>query len=457
MATNAASLIADILAAYPGSLVRKRGLRDIAFERPDGVMVRALTIHDLHLDDGTEVDENFEDDGVGGYVSQVQKTRHRIRVDADSGRQWYPRRDHPNEYVTFGRLQYRNASNNWVNVPLGTATRSGQTITWDQTNFSLSLTNTWHKVKLQAQLKTTVARRPIRWAVSLTGLRWDNWTLVSQSDSAIVGTVDKPIAWDENGSHDEPNVTLTWNYAGGYVTFGGDLSAAVGVVTIDPTFTDGYGGDTFTAYDTWVRSAGADENHGSDSTNDYSYIDLTTNRNILSKFTLTSLVGTTISSAVYTYYSPPLGSANYGATEVHRILSANSAWTEAGATWNYAVASTTRWAGDTGNNGGADAGCSVSGTDYASTALGTVTHGTKSFSTYEAVAITLDSTEFGSMVSANYGFALFRVGGTNNSGWFSSDFTDSTSARPKLVVTYTAGGGGGATLVTRKSLLGVGL
>ena len=99
----------------------------------------------------------------------------------------------------------------------------------------------------------------------------------------------------------------------------------------------------------------------------------------LIKFDLSSIPdGATIDSAtIYFYESYHFGAQAYTGT-LYRIKAANSGWAEgtknaaaaaAGESCWHALASdgasgiTTAWAGDTGSNGGTDAGCSVSGTD----------------------------------------------------------------------------------------------
>ena len=239
----------------------------------------------------------------------------------------------------------------------------------------------------------------------------------------------EPIAWDANGSIDEPNVTITTSYSGGYVEFGGNLAGATLPITIDPTFTDGYGGDVETAYDNCLRSDDATSNYGTWETHEFT----NTVFRGLSKFTLTALEGATINSATLTlrvltglsWSSPVTGSW-------HRILAANSSWTETGSCWNYRVG-TTAWAGS--------GGCSTSGTDYSSTALASIT---LDDTTWGAGAhnIALNATEFAAMVAANYGIVAFSQTASEQTTVATSDHA-TTSYRPKLVVDYTAAAAGG--------------
>ncbi|MBI2326254.1 four helix bundle protein [Candidatus Collierbacteria bacterium] len=152
------------------------------------------------------------------------------------------------------------------------------------------------------------------------------------------------------------------------------------------------------------------------------------------KFDLTSIpAGSTITSATMTLWT--YSTSGSGNLNIYRILAANSAWTEAGSTWNYAVASSTRWAGDTGSDGGSDAGGSVSGTDHSSTLMGSValTNGEAANTQKD---ITLNTTEFTTMFANNYGLYARKDSGGYGI-FYSSDYTTDTTKRPKLVVNYT--------------------
>lgn len=154
------------------------------------------------------------------------------------------------------------------------------------------------------------------------------------------------------------------------------------------------------------------------------------------KFDLSSIpTGAQVESAVLGLWNASTAAA-VRLFAVSRILSANSGWTEAGANWNYAVASTTRWAGDTAANGGTDAGGSVSGTDFNGTDLGVF-----SYEISDPVDtlhnVVLNTSEVETMIANNYGLQLRR---TDASGvifnFRSSDHTSATE-RPKLTISYS--------------------
>lgn len=152
------------------------------------------------------------------------------------------------------------------------------------------------------------------------------------------------------------------------------------------------------------------------------------------KFDLSSIPsGSTIYSATLSLWTHWSVTGN-GTLTINRILAANSAWTETGAKWNYQTG-TTPWAGDTGADGGADAGCSQSGTDFAATALGT-----SDWASGEAVGtqhdFTFNVSEMQAMFEANHGMVLRVTAGTRYIDVYSSDEATETTRRPKLVVQY---------------------
>lgn len=147
----------------------------------------------------------------------------------------------------------------------------------------------------------------------------------------------------------------------------------------------------------------------------------------LAKFDLSSILNSpTILSGILTLYSDQ--GVAVAAGEVHRVLAGNSAWTEAGATWNKAVNPDTDWAGS--------AGCGTADTDYESTVMGTYPA--------DAVAggsprnITLDTDKLALMIANNYGVlikaqneAAENVADTHRS---SNHATETT--RPKIAIVY---------------------
>lgn len=396
-----------------------------------------ITTADQHYLNGgawQDISESITTDNTAGFTQKVDTLAHIIRMDDNGKRRWIPRREYPNHYVEFGRLQYNNGTS-WVDVPLGTPTRSGSKLTWDTTNFKLEITNTWRQVKILVVLKTTAALKPIRWAVSLNGLTWSNWSLYD--GATRVGAVDKPIAWDSNGSLENPNVTINTSYSGGYAVFTGNLSGVTLPVTIDPTLTSQP--DANAGMDTEIFEDAVSNNYGTDTALRSGGSSTGKKWRGLIQFDVSSIPTTaTIDSATLSLYcySEPIPNDYY--VDVYRGLThwyegaQNGATPGAGedaSTWSYRnYNGSVAWAGGAGG---------ASGSDYGSSATaGTLITDVNTWFDFDVLA---DVTAWVNNGVSNYGLWLInRSGTTNNSRklFYSSDYSSSTY-RPKLVVNYT--------------------
>jgi hypothetical protein len=189
--------------------------------------------------------------------------------------------------------------------------------------------------------------------------------------------------------------------------------------------------------DTRINSASATTSYTIDI---YSRVLDPSNRFLL-KFDLSSIAGVTITgTTLYLYSRTTRNNISPGTHTFSRILAANSGWIE-NANWNYAVPSTQRWAGDVGANGGTDAGCSVSGTDFSATPLATYDFGSGiSVTAGQEFSFSLNATEMNSMLTANHGMVIWNsTAGSTYFDYYTSDYT-TASYRPKISVEYTEGG-----------------
>lgn len=223
----------------------------------------------------------------------------------------------------------------------------------------------------------------------------------------------------------------SYTFTGDTKAFGVWLDKAVYPVVIDPDLV--LQPDSTTGKDTFIVSTGP-ANHYENTA--YFWWQLTVTG--LMFYDLSSIpAGATISAANFLLTAQ--GTMNRTVTHTfYRILEANDGWVEA-CNWNFrdGAGASQRWAGDTGNDGGADAGCSVSGTDYSATPLGSVnaTAGETAGTTYST---NFNLTECALLVANNYGICERSGGGSFNP--FSSSEHATASYRPKLTITYTAGG-----------------
>jgi len=421
-------------------IVNKRDRNEKHYYDSDtGKYQAVITIHDQHYHDGLswqDVDENIADDN-GGFDKKCDKTRHIFRVGTGGNYRWQPRRNVITEYVDITQIQYWRTSGggSWRTLNLPAAVWKNQGASWDMANLYAEINNTWRRVETTFILKDATTPTKLRFAISLVGLTYNHITgeLTSISDGLVWGSIDNPLAWYGNEVQQLGiSIPVTTVYDGSYIEWSVDTTGAAFPIYIDPTFTDGYGGDVTTYKDTYTKQDAADTVEGA-----VNILEMNASTSYrcfpLLFFTLSSLSGKTITSS--TLY---LNETGYGAgaytTYVRRIKSVNDGWTEAGSTWNHKIATSDHWGGDTGSDGGTDAGCSVSGTDYESTSMATFAgNGDNAFG--YAYTIALDTTETTSMIAANYGMIITSATSSNQSVMSSDHAT--TGYRPKLVIVYT--------------------
>ena len=407
------------------------------YDSATGQWKAELAISDVHYKDGNdawqEVNENLVDDGVGGYAKKCETTRHSIRLGNGGTRLWYPRRNVTTEYVALSNIQYY--TNRWRNLNLPTPVWSGNGADWDMANLSAELVNTWRQIKTSFVLKDATAPTRLRFELAFTGLTFstEDWSLTSTTDGEKWGFIPPPTFTDANNA-DVP-VTTTWD--GTYLEWSLDTTGATYPLTSHSvTFTDGYGGDVTTAKDTYLRSTNSDAAYGSATELISAYI-------WLIEFDLSSIEDTaTCDSATLSFFVTfPKTSNRTGV--INELLVANDNWVEgvsedpatAGqSTWDYksqtGSGEGTAWAGS--------AGASTADTDFDSTVLGTVSYTANDPEGTELpTALTAASIEPW-FAGTHYGL---RIIGTTLPNVASSDH-GTTGYRPKLVVLYTAAGGG---------------
>ena len=422
------------------------------FDSETGQYRLETTIHDQHYKDENnqyqEVDEALVDDGVDGFVKKCDKTRHILRIGTGGTRRWYPRRNVLTEYVDITEIQYYTTK--WRTLNLPTAVWKSTSAEWDMTNLYASITNTWHRVKADFVLKNSSAYTRLRFAVIFTGLTLDGWNVISTTESVKVGSIDPPTALDANGA----NIPVTATYADGYIEWSVNTSGAVFPVAVDPTFTDGYGGDVFTANDTYLASANPDASRGAQN-----YITAESAIISLLSFDLSSIAASATCTSATLYLYALATRTTDRSVAFHAISAANAGWLEGGnvdpetggaATWDNKAdrngAGDTAWAGS--------AGLSTETTDYAAVAAGSMTYTANDGVGTEDTA-SLDTTT----VKGWFGGTCpgLKMVMTSVAAWPSSGSSDhaTTGYRPKLVVVYESGA---TTSVAKiKDIMGLGM
>lgn len=376
----------------------------------------------------------WADSGVTARPHMVSASKMMVSVGDDGMRRIHPTRE-LDRYMEIGAPMVKVAGV-WRKVGFTGATRTANSITWHRPQADLTITHGGHFVKLDMELLGGYVPEQglVAFPVGMKGLTRKGGQILA--DGETVCLVREPVVSDAANPEDVRPIDGKFVNLDGQPYYLMTLPSLTGMArpVIDPTLTlqpaaaDGI--------DTYVDEGVANANYGTGTT---LYLSNTTRRIGLMLFTLTALpAGATITAATLTLTTVTNYAGDMTDT-LYCILAANASWTEAGAKWNYQVG-TTRWAGDVGSNGGADAGCSVSGTDYNGTALGTITQ-------LDAVGANqpVDSSALNvAMVQAwaggaNYGFVM--LAGSADHRWQSSDVA-TAGYRPKLVVVYELPGAG---------------
>lgn len=380
-------------------------------------------------------------DGV--YSHAVLAANLGVRIGNDGRYAVHPTRE-LGRYVAFGQPQVKIAGK-WTAVPFENPVRKDQSVIWTRAQADLMLTHIGHGLKHEMRLKDGYVPESnlIAFPVDLVGLAWDAWTLTA--DGVPVARFQSPVVYDAANREDTRPIKVEFALRDGqrYAVYTlPDLTGMTSPV-IDPTLT--LQPDAAAGVDTWTVENSPTISSANNTT--IGVLATAGSRRIsLVQFDLSGLpVGaTTVSASLTLTNAAQIVGAGANAT-IHRILAANTGWIE-GCTWNFADGGgvTDRWAGDAGADGGADAGCSVSGTDYAAASMGTIPFDDRAQNVAFDAAV-LDATEFGSMWAANYGM-VFVGGDASIRRVYASD--EATAGyRPKLVIDYTVGGGGGLLLL----------
>lgn len=488
MANHAALIRAE----NPGLAVVARGRNSIHFDMGNGQRRAVLTIDPLHIRNSeTEIDATWvADTGAWQYKLAAADFQVNARSVLNAGDvvQWLDPVSGESvilQPLALNWVDNANDSRQQIAVPGAvSATANDSTLTWaNGYGAGRHFRYTVHPKRLikhliidsAANLPTPTVANPyleIEFIVKksagvnlyVDGVQWDQSAKTAtahQIEFRVTATgqtawlFEAPGATDSAGNSTPGIFQLRRQGANRYCTVRipkAWIDSAVFPIYLDPTFTDGYGGDVDTAKDVAILSTLSTTNWGTGAA-----LFVSSGRAALLRFDVSSVEESAIcdSATLYLYNTNVIAGAQ--GCYIYSIASANAAWAEgtknnatAGAgesCWNALAADgaggiTTKWAGDAAGDGGADAGCSQSGTDYEATAIGTFTIGSSDAGgTQYAPALTAARVAgwFGTP-NTNYGIRM-RTNSSADRGVCSSDHA-TTAYRPKLVVEYTAGGGG---------------
>lgn len=351
----------------------------------------------------------------------------------EGGARFLPTRD-ADVYAEFGAPKFKSGVD-YAKPALGAASLArSQRVGWATANYDVEWVTGGHYVSWRlTPRRGWRAPESMLWPLVLKGLERKGDQFLSKGEP--VCHLRAPIATDPNDPMGIVQLPHEWTVDGLVI----DTSKAPEGWEIDPTLE--LQPDAAAGMDTFTNRPVAATNYATN-TSIAVYESGVFQCIGLILFTLASLpAGAIIASSTCRLTTTAKPTANL-TTTLSRILVANGAWTESEATWNYANTTTsTRWAGDVGADGGADAGCSQSGVDLSAVALSTV-----SALNNETIGTTHDCAfnlaEFALMQASNQGFCLISVGA---SYWYIASSDHATPAyRPALTVVYTLAGGGGA-------------
>ncbi len=233
-----ASIRQEVLASHPEAVVVERGKNFVRHQIADDAQgnqrfVLDSAVGSLHYSDGAnwqEINTDWVNSTETGYADKCDQAHFITHVDSNSGRKIYPRRGITTEYFILGRPQYWNGSQ-WRNLNLPARVRSGADLDWDGANTAVKIDHTGSQLKVTVTLKSVIAAAPVRWPLTLVGLTWSNFTLVAQSDGAVVTVFPQPSLTDATGVYR----SIPTAYVGGAIEYNPDLSGLTYPVVIDPT------------------------------------------------------------------------------------------------------------------------------------------------------------------------------------------------------------------------------
>jgi hypothetical protein len=247
MPNRVAQLRAEIEAVHPGARLKHRGEAGFSMLLPDGREEHRYTTGPWHwrqssAHEWAEIDTDLEARPDTTWRHGVKSARFDTLLSSTGARRFVPRRWLSDEWVEFGRLEWQRPSGVWAAVPVGVMSRQGNHLRGaDSADGRLSVGFHGRGSRTTLMLKRGTWARPLRWAVTLNGLAWQDGTLVSLSDGEQVGFIRPPTWTDASGSIGSH--PIPWVYENGFVTLSPSFDGAVFPVQVDPDYSVAAGAD----------------------------------------------------------------------------------------------------------------------------------------------------------------------------------------------------------------------
>jgi hypothetical protein len=354
---------------------------------------------------------------------------------ADGAMRICPTRE-DDHYVAFGRPYYHPSS--WQPVPMNQFTRNGHILQSTNPNFNAYVYHGRHFVKWALWFKG--GYRPpngeLAFPVDMVGLTRSGGNFYR--NGVRVMHIRQPVLIDWDNPSDVRPIALDLRQLNGQWYLYMVLPAFTGMSkpVLDPQLVLQPGAAA--GYDTWVKEDAPDTENST--SNQLIFRAAAGQRRFpLIKFDFSTLpAGVAVTAhTLYLYVASAVNTVN--TMSFYRILAVNAGWLEA-CTWNHAdgAGATQHWAGDVGSDGRADAGCSVSGTDYNATAIGAITCGAIEPAGTEWV-IPLALNQWAALYAANNGLVGLKDAAGALQYLGSSDHA-TVLWRPKYVIDWVEGG-----------------
>ena len=391
-----------------------------------------------------DIIENWGD-GDASFPHVVSEAKLRVLTAPNGDRRICPVPTDLDAWLSISSPFIRSGET-WIQPSPGTFTRVGNLLSAVTPNVNTYITHAGHYIKAGFLLKGgwLPPQSQFAFRVGTQGLTRNGGVLSYAGRPELI--VRPPVVYDWQNPDDTRPIAWEFVQLGGldYILFTLPSLTGMSLPVVDPTFTDGYGGDVQTYKDTKVRSDLPTRNYGVATTTS-----MASNDKPLCEFDLSSIPesATCDSATVYYYQAGSAGAAAW-TVSVYSIAIGNDAWIEgtqnntqalAGEPcWNALAADgaggvTTPWAGS--------AGLLTSGIDYEASSIG-------SFSGNRSDA---NGTEYSTLLTAARIEGWFGASNTNHgillttTAWAGAlGLSDHATPgyRPKLVVNWTAAGGG---------------